>query len=200
MDPNARWPRLEDSLFAPGDDWESDCVLGRQWDWFIGYGESYKQAADLVVAAVENRSASPDSVAFATFYLYRHYLEITLKGLINIGRQLHDRTSGYPQTHKLPVLWRELRPLLEEANPNGDPKDTDAVEKCIDEFAAIDLSGESARYGEDRTGNPTFDKPVQMNLPNLRDVVGRIAAFFEGSYDWMHELLQYQRDVESDAI
>ncbi|MGD0905999.1 MAG: hypothetical protein ABSA96_00345 [Candidatus Acidiferrales bacterium] len=77
--------------------------------------------------------------------------------------------------------------------------DTDTVERCIFEMDELDSSGAS-RYGEDLNGKPTLPNELLLNLTNLRDVMGRISGFLEGSYDWMHELWQHEADMDSDAF
>jgi hypothetical protein len=198
---NSRWPQAGDSLFASSGAWESQALLDAPWDWFMQYAMGYKDAADAVVAAVEARQASPDSVGYATCFLYRHYIELMLKGLINVGNQLRNRTAEYPKNdHRIRELWAQARSFLEEACPEGNPTDAETVEKCILEFASIDPSGEASRYGEDTKGNPTFKNATQLSLTNMRDVMNRLSGFLEGSYDYMHELLQYQADVDADSF
>jgi hypothetical protein len=197
---SARWPQKGDSLFVSGMDWETEALLDAPFDWFLRYATSYKHVADTAVTRVEAHELLPDSVAFAVFYLYRHYIEVMLKGLIRIGHQLRDGTTEYPKHHRIRDLWLECRPLLEYAYQDGDPADTKTVEDCIFEFAAIDPSGEASRYGEDKSSKPTFTNPVQISLTNMRDVMGRLSGFIEGNYDYMYELLQFKADMNSEAF
>jgi len=124
-------------------------------------------------------------------FLYRHHIELMLKALIKLGGQLRYGRADYPKDHRIRQLWQACRPLLEHACPDGNRADTQIVENCISEFAALDPSGESFRYDEDRQGNPNFTKDFQLNLGNMRDVMNRLSGFLTGSYDYMSELLQY---------
>jgi hypothetical protein len=90
---------------------------------------------------------------------------------------------------------------LESTFPEGDRADTDAVEKCINEVASIDPSGEALRYGRKKQkqgGGTTWSNPVQINLANTRDVMNGLSAFLDGSYEAMSELLQCQSDMDAD--
>jgi hypothetical protein len=194
----ANWPQPGDSLFRSGPDWETEALLEGFGDWFLSYATGYKVAADGVVERVEAKEASPDIVGYAVCFLYRHYIELMLKGLINVGTMLESREPDYPKHHRIDDLWRQCRPLLEKASPEGERTDTDAVERCINELAQMDRSGEAFRFGEDRDGRPTLPKATQISLTNMRDVMNRIAGFLEGSYDWMYELLQCQGDMDAD--
>lgn len=181
------------TLFRSGPDWESEALLGSSPDWFLGYAFSYKIAADNVVARVEAKEVSPDSVAYAVCFLYRHYVELMLKGLINIGTELESGRPTYPtDKHRIDRLWKTCRPLIEGASWGDATADLDEVEQCIAELTEMDPSGEAFRFGENRQGTPIHFKTKQFNLSNMRNVMSRIASFLEGSYDMMDELLYHQ--------
>jgi hypothetical protein len=194
----ADWPQPGDSLFNSGTDWETEALLNSFGDWFLSYASGYKAAADAVVERVEAKEESPDRVGNAVCFLYRHYVELMLKGLISVGTMLGSSKADYPKHHRIDELWRQCRPLLEKASPEGEKIDTDAVERCIKELASMDPSGEAFRFGEDKDGRPTIPRVTQISLTNMRDVMNRIAGFLEGSYDWMYELLQYQADIDAE--
>ncbi len=187
-------------MFASGVDWESQALLDASWDSLLTYALGYKEAANSVVDSVKARNIAPDLAVYPVCFLYRHYIELMLKGLIRLGNQLLSRTAEFPKHHSLRELWEACRPLLEDACQEGDQADTQTVEACIREFASLDPSGEAFRYGEDKSGNPSFNERTQFSLTNMRDVMNRLSGFFEGSYDYMHELLQYQADVDSESF
>ena len=66
------------------------------------------------------------------------------------------------------------------------------------ELASMDPSGEAFRFGEDKDARPRLPRVKQISLTNMGDVMNPIAGFFEGSYDWMYELLQYQADIDAE--
>ena len=193
------WPKEGDTLFADGLDWEWVAQLGASFDWFLSYALAYKEAGNAVIESVQAKRVAPDSVAYAVCFLYRHYVELMLKGLIKLSTSLDGDGIEYPKSHRIDELWKQCRPLLEHAFPEGEKADTDAVEGCIQELASLDPSGEGFRYGEDRGGKTTLPKPAQLNLVNMRDVMNRMAGLLEGSYDGMSDLMQYQSDMDSDS-
>jgi hypothetical protein len=188
----ADWPQPTDSLFTPGSDCQTDALLDGLGDWFLAYATGYKIAADAVVERVEAREASADTVGYAVCFLYRHYVELMLKGLINVGAMLDNKKPDYPKNHEIDALWRECRPLIERAYPEGEKADTDAVEQCINELASMDPSGQAFRFAEDKFGKRALPRVAQISLTNMRDVMNRMAGFLEGNYDWMYELLQHE--------
>jgi hypothetical protein len=193
------WPEPGDSFLAPGANPRTEALLGADPNWIIAYALSFKESADIVVSQVELGSVSPDAVNYPVVFLYRHYLELMLKGLIRVGRSLTYEPAGFPKTHQLKKLWAEFRPLIEDLYPAGDRLDTNTVEQCILEMDAID-GGEASRYGENKDGQPTLPEELHISLTNLRDVMNRVSGFLEGSYDWLHELFQHQADIESETF
>ncbi|MGH9789798.1 MAG: hypothetical protein ACRD5W_01190 [Candidatus Acidiferrales bacterium] len=196
-DIKSQWPQPGDSLLAAGPDWENEALLNVFVDGFLHYALGYKEAADLVVQATEAGSASRDAAGLAVCFMYRQYLELMLKGLINLGRMLEHRTSGYPPHHRIADLWKECRELLEKAFPEGEKGDTDAVEECIKELAGLDPVGEAFRYAADKKRAPSLTHNVQLNLRNIRDVMARMNGYLTGSYDALDELVQAQADMDS---
>ncbi len=195
------WPEIGDSFLKAGPNWKADALFDSSGDWFLSYALSYKIAADAVVDGVEADRLSADSVSFAVLSLYRHYLEVMFKGLIKIGRTLHERNSDYPNNeHRLLRLWQQCRPLLEKSSSDFEKSELDVVENCITELHNVDPGGAASRYGEHKDGSPTFPKRVQLSLTNVRDIMQKLAAFLEGSYDWLDELLQCQADADSESF
>ena len=191
------WPESGDSLLALGIDWRAEALLTDDPDWIVSYALSFKHAAEIVVSSVNFGSVPPDSVSYPILCLYKHYLELMLKGLICIGRGLLREGVDFPKTHSLKQLWNIFRPLIEDVCPEGDRAEINAVERCIFEMDAI---GEGCRYGRDKKGLPTLPEKLQISLSNVFQVMRRIAGFLEGSYDWMDELLQYQADMDAEAL
>ena len=140
------WPRTGDTLFASGLDWEAEAQVGWSSDSLLAYAIGYKDAADLLVASVEARNIAADLAVYPICFLYRHHIELMLKGLIRLAYSLQSSALEYPKNHKIEELWRTYRPLLEEACPDRNQADTDTVEKCIIEFASLDPSGEAFRW------------------------------------------------------
>jgi hypothetical protein len=183
------WPSIADTLWRSGEDLENEALFSAPLHGFCFYADSYKEAADLVVEAVESGEAKPDRVCYAVLYLYHHCLELTLKGIILLQCQYEgtERTYGKSE-HNIEKLWDLCRPILEEAFPGGEKQETDAVERCIRQFASVDRSGELVRYPVTQGGNLSFQNAMQLNLRNLREVMTRIVTFLSASYDALDDL------------
>jgi hypothetical protein len=197
------WPKHGHSLRNPGVDPRSEALLGVYADWIISYASSFKEAADVVVGAVESKSVSPDAVGYAVCNLYRNCIELMLKGLIRLDYQLEETPNDFPSSgrdgHDLTKLWRTTRDLLERLFPEGDKSETGVVEKCVQEMVDIDGGvAQRSRWGEDSKGNDLWPQCVQLDLPNLRDVMNGVFGFLSGSYDVMDRYLQCQQDIDSE--
>lgn len=192
------WPHPGDSLFRSGPDWESESVLDNLGEWFLSYALGYKHAADALVQKAEAKEISPDTIGYPVCFLYRHYVELMLKGLINVGSMLDSRQPYFPKHHRIDELWRLCKPLLEKASPEGEKSDADAVERCIRELALIDPSGQGFHYGEHKIGLPALPPVTPACLANLREIAQRIAGLLEGLYTRMYELEQHELDLDHD--
>lgn len=209
----AHWPQPGDSLFGrDGASERTHVIFQNPFDHgFLYYARSYIEAADVVVEDVRVGTTHPDVVSYAVLYLYRHYVELMLKGLISLGTALEEGQASYPTNeHGLKVLWDTLRPLLERTFPDGDKSTTQAVEGITTELNLLDPDGQTFRYFERRRKDgsgqriplPTLPDDSQcayhLDLENIRRVIGRVAGYLEGSYDEMDELLKFQADVDSE--
>ncbi|GAC1702107.1 MAG: hypothetical protein NVS9B4_06700 [Candidatus Acidiferrum sp.] len=195
-----RWPRpghilslsdVSSDCEAPLDEW-GDYFLNS----FLAYAFGYRESANALVDTVEARDISASRAVYSVCFLYRHYIELMLKGLIRLGNHPVD---DYPKHHDIGRLWQICRPLLERSCPKDDQADIPAIENCIEKFVTLDPSGEAFRYGADRHGNAHFEVPPLINLTALRDLMDRVSWSLDLSYDYMLESLQNKvyRDSKS---
>jgi len=108
-----------------------------------------------------------DLVAFPIAFLYRHYLELSLKALIMDAGCLLDRPQDPGHSHALLDLWRKLRPLLEEISPGESPGFLDRSEQLISEFETLDLGSYSFRYPVDKKRNPSLPSGTGLNVRQM---------------------------------
>ncbi|MCI0350388.1 MAG: hypothetical protein L0Z53_13265, partial [Acidobacteriales bacterium] len=109
----SNWPKPGDSLLAIGDDLEKIALAGTSGYPFLDYAVAYKRAADVCVESVEQQTERADRMIYPVAFLYRHYIELMLKGIIQIGRVLDRKPPDFPQHHRIAELWQECRAVLE---------------------------------------------------------------------------------------
>jgi hypothetical protein len=113
-----------------------------------------------------------------------------LKGLIQLGKALEGKQAKYPTHHKIRDLWNDCKPMIERALPDGDAAALQAMDDCIREMARMDPEAEAFRYPENKKGQATEHTVTFLGLRNVKNVMNKIAAFLDGSYDCMCEELQ----------
>ena len=135
------WPRPGDKLFRPGSyhgktawfNWPSD----RSW----AYTNGFRRAAELLMEAEIERTYELDHLVYPVVFLYRHFVELSLKDVIYKGSVALGKMKSYglaPQGHNVQALWRECRSLIEERYEAGPDESLDTVESQIDELFNFD--------------------------------------------------------------
>ena len=166
--------------------------------WMIPDG--FKRAGDCVIQeAVGDSSRIRDWLFYPAAYLYRHYIELSLKNLILDGSEVLDRTllRNALDSHDLRSLWREVRRILEAVWPHGEPSTLHAAEQIILEFHRIDPTGQGFRYAANKTGGPFLGElPQAFCLQNLAQTMDGLHNFLEGALCGITELLA---DIPSDG-
>ena len=173
------WPQKGDNLFVERGDRDYNAVLNGRRDNLSLYAVGYKKAGERLVETVMKSRRDHDSLVFPIAFVYRQYLELRLKQLIRDSKRLLDDTSGFPVTHKIAELWTMCRPLLNRIELNVGEQVLDAIEELIAEFADVDEDSYAFRYPTDTKNNPSLPDLSYVNLPNLAEVIKKMANFLE---------------------
>lgn len=182
------WPRKGDILFAPGEDWWNNASLDYSFGSVSLYARGYLDGANHLVEHVIETKSDQDTLVYPVVFLYRQYLELAMKGIIRVGRQLQGRKRQLQgkkrdslDEHKLGDLWREVREIFELVWLDGSKEDLDNVQTAIAEFESIDPKSVAFRYPVDKKGKPALPTNCRrINLRNLREVMERIANLLNG--------------------
>jgi hypothetical protein len=126
------------------------CKIAAVW------ADAYHQAAKRLVEGVASREYLPAYEGVAGLYLFRHYVELALKFVIFHSRWLRDaqanalddQIADIKKTHSLKQLWTLAKAECRRILPDREwyAIDIEFVERCVDEFDAIDPDGERFRY------------------------------------------------------
>ncbi len=180
------YPKKGDSLFREiARDRHNVCLdpyisLGPLGDNWFKYIAGYKNAADILVESIIDDRSNPDFIAFPIIYLYRHFIELSLKLIIRYGYQLFDNQKDHRKGrdgHDIIKLWGYCREIIKRRYPNEEYETLDATESIIKEFAIIDLKSSETRYPERKDGNLTMEGINYINLKNLKEVMEKINNF-----------------------
>lgn len=192
------WPGPNEMLFKSDIDCHNNACLNVGRMTLGRYAGYYRDAADLLVEDVIQRHAILDALIYPIVFLYRQYLELTLKEIIDTARQLEEHKSGFSHTHKIVPLWREAKRLLLQHYAGKLPKEVDYLDPCMEEFDKHDPQSFAFRYPVDKEGNPNLPGLNHINIRNLCDTMGRIASLLDGlatdlsvHLDLVHEQSHY---------
>ena len=191
-------PSSRDKLFTSEEDWWNNACLDSGSNGWILYAAGYKDAADILVAQVEERSAGQDTLVYPILFLYRQYLELEIKDTLRAARQLQDISSDPPVHHRIADLWTELHKHLLEISPGDSVKELQAIGRLIREFAEADPLSFAFRYPVDKRGNPSLPSMTQINLRNVREVMAKIDVTLSGAGSLVYEHLQFKLDQERE--
>ncbi len=179
--------------------WQNSWLNWWHFEWGIDigwdiYATGYKDAADIIVDHLPLQRGTLDTVVYPVLFLYRHFLELRLKGLVRDGRELLDHDGGTPSGHGLETLWRELRPMLEELWPENEQTDLDALEDYISQFSRVDPVSEVFRYPQKkRDGTWSLEHMTHTNVRRVAELMDNIANLLDGIKEAMAHYLDYKR-------
>jgi hypothetical protein len=140
-----------------------------------------------------------DAVIYPIVFLYRHYIELSLKDIIFLCRRLKQEGSGFPQHHNLGTLWDEAKQLLSDHYGSDTPEEMKNLDGCIDDFATHDPNSFAFRYPWDKKGNRTLQDLRHINLRNLFETMERVGSFLDCMIIDLSERLQACNEMESDG-
>jgi hypothetical protein len=163
-----------------------------------GMAEGFKRLGDAGVASVEAIGHGQDYLVYPIAFNYRHYIELALKEIIRDARRFLDEAIELPRTHNLTSLWNTAESLLRQIEP-GSEQTNRQVRECLDRFSGLDPSGEAFRYPIRADGDPALPPELRsLDLGQMRDVVARLASFFEGTSMQLSVHLDYKSDFYRD--
>lgn len=169
------WPQKGDRLFVDGGDgWESAYLPRGRRSW-RHYAYSYKIAGDVLVQHVIDTRSCQEELVYPIVFLYRHYLELELKGLFALSKVIHNESVSIPSKHSLTPLFSEVRRAVKSVWPKAPKDDLKAVEAHLREFEEYDPKSDAFRYPVDTEGNPALPASLErIDLRHLAEIVDGI--------------------------
>jgi len=185
---NFPWPKQGDQLIAETGSRHYDAWISGHSDLFA-HVEGYKRAADLVWAQIEEnpRLAGIDYLVYPMVFLYRHYVELSIKDIISLGNYLEHEPATFPAKHGLKELWKVARDLIERIGPGCTTETLDAMTELISQLDAIDPESFAFRYPMTKKWTPSLSGLGNLNLELLHEGMEKMASFFEGAHSMFTE-------------
>ena len=187
-----------DRLFNAGGPWQFNARMA--WDFLRDYRyvQGFERAAEALGDHVAEQRGDVDALAMPILFCYRQWIELRLKDLWLQGGSLREVDVDPLRTHDLRVLWRHVRPMIEEAWPDGDREELDRLETILHELADLDgPRGTGFRYATDRDGRASLPVDLDINLQNVRTVMQKVARLLEGAAEGVGMMLEHRAEMRS---
>jgi len=156
------------------------------------YADGYKTAADAVLREAMESPGSKNLLAHPVVFLYRHYLELALKDIIILGRQLYGKLGNVNpyKNHRIDLLWAEAEKYITEAFPDPDTTGyLDMAEATIVRFGEVDPKSFNFRYPVDTDGAAILLPNIWVGLQNLKISMDHVEQVLYGVASHLDELL-----------
>lgn len=194
----------KDDQFAPlftfAEDFHNNACINWSDDPLELYARAYKEAAEKLISEVVRSQRGQDTLVYPIVFLYRHYIELRLKEIIQEGRRLLEEPGNFPPHHRIHDLWLTAMEIIEKVFENDEGKpDFGFVEHVLAEFSKYDPGSFSFRYPTDKEGNnPLFGlqytnvRHLAENVDRLAEILENISAGISGYREWQNGM----RDLE----
>ncbi len=148
---------------------------------WIYYVEGYRIAAEKLIDDVLNTQNERDTLIYPFVFLYRHYLEIQLKEIIQIGSDLLNENAEIITSHDLFQLWLSAKIIINNIwHPDTDNNDMDKMEGIIKAISMIDTKSDSFRYPYDTKRKPNLKGISVINLREFKESITPLVQFLDG--------------------
>jgi hypothetical protein len=173
------WPQPNEKLFQSGDDWDLNACVNCYWPSMEAHARAYRQGAEALAKATAEGSTTLDCAILPITFLYRQYLELIIKEIIDTGRRLESKVRGYPTHHNLKNLWAEALGLLRTQYGQNKPPELAYVQPIIDEFTLHDEKSMAFRYPTGIDGKKHLVDIQHINLRNLYETMERVGNLLD---------------------
>jgi hypothetical protein len=205
VDNSLPWPSEYKGLFVQGGDYYEFAHFGWGdiWQQFYGYCTGYKESADRLIddAMASHEIARLDTVVFPAFFLYRQFIELSLKQAILqfSSEKYSERIATLKRlNHDLVAMWNEFVKVLPEARDESERTTLQVVERYIQEFSRVDKSSFSFRYPITKDLELIFGEEQRINLRHVKDRMAELEAFFSGTDAYMDDLRTSENEMRAE--
>lgn len=197
---------MSSSLFSGDEDWKANACLNWSLDTIGLYIEGYREAADKLVHGVIESGTKQDILVFPIAFLYRQYIELQLKHIIQESRIFLEEGASFPEHHKIDDLWNTANSLMAKIIKEHDQSiknyitkaDVQAIKTIITEFVKVDPESFAFRYPKDKKGNRNLEGIQYINLRKLRDQMDVLKEKLDKYYLCISILRDFQDEMRSE--
>jgi hypothetical protein len=167
-------------LFQKAEDWHFNACISKGHANHEVFAEGYRRAAERLFMSLQDDRFDLDLIIYPTVFLYRHWLELRLKRIIDEGRQLLQEGRGFPERHEIHLLWPVAKDILRSIWPN-DPPEYRLIDSVAKDFEVFDRRSESFRYPLNRHGVNDLEEISHINIRLFVETMASVANFLDGA-------------------
>ena len=182
------WPEAGDTLFSESKNASNNAHIDRFGHHRLqSMADGFKKAADLSVEQSTRDRMDRDMLIFPIIYNYRHFIELSLKYLIDAYGDFVE-ISPIWNTHDLSKLWKTLIDLFKRYGVDEVDEATSIVGEFIAEFDRLDPGSFHFRYPKDRDGNLIQIDRELFDLKHFFYTMDKIWSYFNGCDVYLDDL------------
>lgn len=155
--------------------------------------DSYKETADRLVG-ITNNSHGYAMHGAPIIFLYRHYIELSLKSLLLAAGDLLDEPQAVPPQHYIRTLWLKVRKLLLKISPESDGEWFERADNVIGDFDALDPSSFAFRYPVGKDGRASLQTELYFDPKVARQMIGELDILLSGATSQIIEYMGYKHE------
>jgi len=196
-------------FYSDTDVWHNAYLNKFHIPWSL-YATGYRKAAELLVEhchALSYGRSNPfyekNTLVYPIVFLYRQYVELTLKMIIQEGNKVVTNPQPLPKTHSLATLWPVCRHVIQERRLPISTKDLSSIEDYIKQFSMFDPTSEAFRYPITTQEAPSLPPTLEsISLRGLTDAMRKFAELLESVSTLLGAdvdlELEFRKDLYSD--
>ena len=212
---NPDWPKPDDSLASvlrvPGTRGRdvSRCVACLDWMWSGRehvYIQGYAEAAEVVLRHAVRSRHDQDTLVYPILFLFRHHVELSLKRIVWLARDLYECDVPLRQVHSLQTLWQDASKCMRAGGKlrKGSRDEWQAVGRCVRQLNDMDRESEAVRYPVDKHGEEhvlmsplgrKVDPVTHVDLVALGELISKIVNFLQGVTDMLEAELEARAEM-----
>lgn len=173
------WPDDTSHVFVPGEPSRRVAWIPNSAAQWHCYAHGYKEAAERLYESW--LSISDDNLIFPLVFLYRHYVELRLKELLQSSEQLLGLPQGWQSDHDIAKLWSHLESYLVEIFPDESEIDLQNSARLLRELAEGDPFSFHFRYPESKKGKEHLKDLERLDVVSFVDAIRKLSAFLDGA-------------------
>ena len=191
-------------LFGPGKNPNLNACVGNNggpYD-FSSYADGFFFAAFYNIENAAEGRWTIDLLIYPICFNLRHGLELYIKHLIVLGaRFLGEDSEAFQPTHKLTDNWMKWKAIVARLPKHSiEPTTLRVAQAAIDNFVAIDPTGQAFRYPEDLAKRVHLIGVPVINIETLYDEMKKLQDIFETWDSALIELLEYSEKSTQSVI